>query len=126
MANEIVTDKAREKMAKARAGDLTLPKITKMSFGDGGVDINGTPVTPSGSDIALKHEVLRKDIDGHTFPITTTCTYSCKLLKADIPGINVNEIALIDAEGDLVAIKSFGNKYKDADMEMVFQIDDIF
>lgn len=126
MANEIITDKAREKMAKARAGDLTLPKIIKMSFGDGGVDINGTPVMPSGSDIALKHEVLRKDIDGHTFPIATTCTYSCKLLKADIPGINVNEIALIDAEGDLVAIKSFGNKYKDADMEMVFQIDDIF
>lgn len=32
----------------------------------------------------------------------------------------------MDEDGDLVAIKTFGNKYKDADMEMVFQIDDIF
>lgn len=126
MANEIITNKAREKMAKARAGDITLSKVVKMAFGSGGVDTNGIPIAPTATDIALKAESLRKDIDSHTFSIATTCTYSCKLLKTDIPNINVNEIALVDADGDLVAIKTFGNKFKDADMEMVFQIDDIF
>lgn len=60
MANEIITNKAREKMAKARAGDLTLSKIVKMAFGDGGVDTNGSPIIPNSTDIALKHEVLKK------------------------------------------------------------------
>lgn len=126
MANEIITNKSRQKKAQASAGDITLPKVVKMAFGSGGVDTNGTPILPTVTDTALKHETLRKDIDGHTFPIPTTCTYSCKLLKTDLANTNVNEIALVDADGELVAIKTFGNKFKDADMEMVFQIDDIF
>lgn len=35
MAESIVTDIAREKMLKARAGVAPLPKIVGMAFGDG-------------------------------------------------------------------------------------------
>lgn len=126
MANAITTDSARIKMVKARTGDITLSKIVKMAFGDGGLGEDGKPIQPSGADNALKHEILRKPIDSHIYPVSTTCTYSVKILKEEIPDSNINEMALVDEQGDLVAIKTFGNKYKDADMEMVFQIDDIF
>lgn len=126
MANAITTNKAREKMVKARAGDITLAKITHMIFGDGGADSTGKPISPSGSDTKLKNQTLKKSIDGHIYPASTTCRYSCRLTKEELADKNINEIGLVDADGDLVAVKTFGNKYKDADMEMIFEIDDEF
>ena len=46
MANVIITKAAREKMVKARAGAITLPIVTGMVFGDGGVDENGEVIAP--------------------------------------------------------------------------------
>ena len=126
MANAITTDIARQKMVKARAGDIALPKITHMVFGDGGTNSDGKPVTPNGSDTKLKNEILKKPIDGHSYPTNTTCRYSYKLAKEELADKNINEIGLVDEIGDLVAIKTFGNKYKDSDMEMIFEIDDEF
>jgi len=126
MANSVTTNIGRQKLASARAGEITLPSITKMAFGDEGVTLDGTPIPPVGTDIALNHELLRKDITEHSFPIATTCRYSCRLLKPDLADQKINEIALIDSDGDIVAIKTFRNKEKDADAEMVFEIDDEF
>ena len=36
--NVVITKKAREKLVKARAGAIALPKIVGMAFGNGGVD----------------------------------------------------------------------------------------
>ncbi|KAJ51096.1 phage-related tail fiber protein [Clostridium tetanomorphum] len=126
MANAVTTNKAREKMVKARAGDKVLSKITHMVFGDGGIGKDGKAVPPNSLDNSLKHELLRKPIDRHNYPVSTTCRYSCKLLKNEIADKNINEMGLVDTDGDIVAIKTFGNKYKDADMEMIFEIDDEF
>lgn len=126
MANCVTTIKAREKMVKARAGDIVLPKVSHMVFGNGGVDSSGAPIAPSEEENSLKLELLKKTIDGYTFPTSTTCRYSCKLLKNELANENINEIGLVDEEGDLVAIKTFTNKGKDPDMEMIFEIDDEF
>ena len=125
MANAVTTDKAREKMVKARAGDIALPRITHMVFGNGGVS-NNMPIAPSGTDTALKSETLRKPIDGHTYPSPTVCRYTVKLEKQELANDNINEVGLVDQDGDLVAIKTFMNKGKDSDMEMIFEIDDEF
>ncbi len=124
--NSVVTNVAREKLAKARAGLASLPIITKMAFGDGGVDAEGVPIAPSGTDTTLKNELLRKTIDGYTFPIATTGRYSCTLLESDLIDDNISEIALIDSEDDLIIIKTFTSKNKESDMEMIYQIDDKF
>lgn len=126
MANAVTTDLAREKMVKARSGDMLLPKITHMTFGNGGVGSDGQIISPNGSDKKLKNQLLKKAIDGHIYPKSTTCRYSCKLTKEELADKNINEIGLVDTEGDLIAIKTFGNKYKDSDMEMIFEIDDEF
>lgn len=126
MANSVTTDYAREQMAKARAGDVVLTTITQMAFGNGGVDVNGDPIPPTGRDIGLNNELLRKPVDGHTFPATATCRYFCRLLKTDLAGQTINEIALFDSANKMVCKKTMTNKIKDGDMEMVFELDDEF
>ena len=38
----------------------------------------------------------------------------------------ISEVGLYDADGDMVAMKAFLKKGKDADMECVFECDDTF
>lgn len=126
MANAVTTLKAREKMVKARAGDIVLPKIVSMAFGSGGINPAGQPITPSAGDNRLKTEIFRKAVDGHKYISQMVCRYTCTLTKPELANKYINEIALVDSEGDLVAIKTFTNKGKDPDMEMIFEIDDEF
>jgi len=126
LANSVVTTYAREKLARARAGDATVPAITQMAFGNGGVDVNGDPIPPSATDVGLSNELLKKNVDGHSYPVATTCRYSCTLAKTDLAGENINEVGLFDADGKLVIKKTMTNKTKDGDQEMVFEIDDEF
>lgn len=126
MADSVVTITARRKMVRARAGVSGLPAITGMAFGDGAVGAGGEIVTPQPEDTVLKNELLRKPVDGYE-EISETCyRYSCALERGELIGKNINELALYDADGDLVAIKSFLPKGKDDDMEMVFDVDDKF
>lgn len=124
--NAIITAASRQKMVKARAGAITLPPITQMAFGNGGVDGQGDPISPSESATGLNNELLRKNIDGYTFPTTTSCRYTCTLSELELAGQNINEVGLIDSAGDFVAIKTMTNKGKDSDLEMTFTVDDIF
>ncbi len=126
MAEAIVTIKAREKMMRARAGDICLPKICGMAFGNGGVDADGVVIAPQIDQSTLKSELYRKNIDGYKILSNTSCRYTCTLQQNELGGCKISEIALFDEEGDLVAIKNFSVKEKDYDIEMIFNIDDVF
>ena len=110
MAGTTVTTRAKNKMVKARAGIAALPKIVGMAFGDGGVDTGGTVKPHSADQNTLHHELLRKTVDGYE---VISDTY-------------ISEVGLYDADGDMVAMKAFLKKGKDADMECVFECDDTF
>lgn len=120
----VVTIKAREKMLKARAGDGALPKIVGFAFGSGGVDSEGNVISPSEESNSLSSELLRKEASGHQFMSNLVCRYFCTLGETELAGSKISEIALYDADGDLVAIKNCLPKGKDDDLEMTFQIDD--
>lgn len=122
----VVTKKARNKMLKARAGDLVLPKITGMAFGDGGIDGDGSIIVPSVEQTELHNELLRKEVSDHEYLNDTVCRYSCTLEASELAGKSISELALYDADGDLIAIKNFSGKGKDDDLEMTFNIDDTF
>lgn len=126
MAESVVTVKAKEKMLKARAGVQLLPKIVGMAFGDGGVTAEGVVIHPSGEQLQLKNELLRKEIDGYIEVSNTRYRYTCTLSEGELVNQKISEVALYDAEGDLVAIKNCLVKGKDEDTVMVFEIDDIF
>jgi len=126
MADAVVTQIARKKMMKARAGVIALPPIVGMAFGTGGVDDGGIPVEPSVSDEGLRNEVFRKAVDSYTFTDDTTCRYLCTLAASECVDQEISELGLYDSDGDIIAIKTFKSKGKDADIEMTFRIDDIF
>lgn len=116
----IITTRAKNKVLQARAGQKMLPAITTMAFGDG-----GTGWVPTGSDNALKNELLRKEITEIEIISETRYRYKCLIEKNELQNVEINEMGLIDAEGDFVCIITCGNKMKDDDIEMEFYIDDI-
>ena len=99
--NVAITIAARKKLLMARAGDAPLPKISKMAFGNGGVNSSGTVIPPSDNQTGLTNELYRKDIDSHTYPDETTCRYSCELSESELAGKEISEIGLVDEEGDV-------------------------
>ena len=48
------------------------------------------------------------------------------LSREELANTSINEMALCDAEGDLVMIRTCSDKNKDDDEEMTFAFDDIF
>lgn len=121
MANSVTTVKAREKFAKAHAGDAALPKIVQVGWGNGGHDGNRQPIMPANTLTQVPGEFLKKAIDGHSFPITTTLRIAASLQAGEGNGIDVSACGLYDEAGDLIAVKTFTPKNKDA--ETVIEID---
>ena len=124
--NVIITKAARKKLVQARAGAIVLPRIVGMAFGCGGVDESGTVIPPAESQSELANEIFRKEIDGYSFPSETICRYECTLDVNELVGEEISEVGLYDEDGDIVCIKTFTRKGKDADVEQTYVLDDIF
>lgn len=126
MAQGVITTIGRKKLCQAHAGDIPLPKIMYMAFGNGGIDGAGNVLSTNGEEISLRNELMKKKIDSHSYPDDTTCRYSVRLSKEDLAGENISEQGLYDESGDLIAYKTFLPKGKDDDMEFVFEMDEEF
>lgn len=126
-STSVITKTRRVALCKLTSGAITtMPAITHIAFGGGGVDANGNPVTPSETQTALKQEITRYPIDGVTYPIDTTARYTVTIPKEDLPGEKISEAALVDSSGALAAIKTMYVKQKDAGVEFTFTFDDEF
>ena len=124
--NSIITLTAKNKMVRARKGEIALPVIAGIAIGDGAMDDNGNLIPPSEGDIFLKNELLRREYS-RCEEVSDTCfRYRMELAADELAGKKINEAALYDAEGDLLAIRVFSPKPKDADMEMAFEYEDRF
>lgn len=126
MSESVVTTLAKRKMLKARAGIAPLPRIVGMAFGDGAKNSSGVVIAPNPDQTTLHNELLRKEVDGYKEIDELTYRYTCTLGIGELGNKFLNELALYDEEGDLVAIETFLAKGKDDDQEMGFEIDDTF
>lgn len=126
MANSVTTVKARAKFAQAHGTTGALAKVVKMAFGDGGTDANNVPIPPITGAEALGHELLRKNLASVSYPVPTTVRFTGTLDEADLIGQDISEVALVDENDDIVAIKTFTQKGKDAESQLVFQWDEEF
>ncbi|MBS6517428.1 MAG: phage tail protein [Clostridium sp.] len=124
----IVTETGRKKLCTAHAGDYCLPKILYMAFGNGGLSEEGIVREPTGRENILYSELLRKEIEKHSYTdeTQTTCRYTARLEKPELSNQSISELGLYDEENDLVAIKTFLPKRKDEDMEFIFDMDEVF
>lgn len=94
----VVTTKAKSKILRAHAGiSSSIPPIMYMAFGDGGKER-----IPTGRDNNLVHELLRKEITGREEIGNTQYRYKCLLGTEELHNSVINELGLVDAEGDLV------------------------
>ena len=129
----VVLKAARSKMLRARAGERSLPPIAGFAFGTGGIDGKGSAIPPDENSTSLNNEVYRKPYSSYEYVTDdpkdlypTTCRYTCILEDSELGGTSISEIGLYDADGDIIAIKTFSAKGKDDDVEMTFTIDDAF
>lgn len=128
MAKAVITVTGRKKLCKAHSGDMELPKIARMSWGDGGISESGEVKETTGNEIGLYNELLRKDIETHKYmdEAETSCRYTATVEKNELTGKELSEMGLFDEAGDLIAYKTFMKKGKDEDIPMVFDMDEIF
>ena len=124
----VITVTGRRKLCMAHAGDAGLPAITRMAWGSGGVDSDGQPLATTGNEIGLYQELMAKDIESHVYVGggETTCRYTATLEAGDLSGESISEMGLYDADGDLVAYRTFLPKGKDADIPQIYNMDEIF
>ena len=122
----IITLISRKKMVQARKGEIALPVIAGIAIGDGAIDADGNLLHPSEGDNSLRNELLRREYSRCERVSDTCFRYRMELAADELAGKEINEAALYDTEGDLLAIRVFTAKAKDADMEMAFEYEDRF
>ena len=104
----------------------TMPAITHIAFGSGGVDLSGDPIPPEIDATGLTNELARYPISSVTAPIPTTARYVASIPPLDLASESISEAALVDSEGGVHAIKTFYIKRKDGGVEFRFTFDDEF
>lgn len=125
--NSVITLARRIKFTKITSGAITeFPKITQVAFGDGGVDASGEPIAPLETQTNLTNEFCRFNIDSVAYPVETTARYTVNIPKTEQVGKIFNEMALVDEDGTLCAIKTMYSKQKDDDVIFTFEFDDEF
>lgn len=127
LKTSVVTLARRKQLAKITSGAIaSIPKITHIVFGDNGIDPDGNPVEPLDTQIKLNNEIGRYGVGSIEYPTETTVRYTVTIPEADLVGKKLSEMALVDADGNLAAIKNMFPKQKDSDVEFKFEFDDEF
>lgn len=122
-----ITLARRTQLRKITSGVIsTLPPISHIAFGTGGVDSTGKPIPPSETQQELTQEIARYPIDSVTAPIETTARYTVTIPKNELIGEKISEAALVDEHGTLCAIKTMFVKQKDDGVIFTFTFDDEF
>lgn len=125
--NSVITLYRRKMLTKITSGAVsTIPKITHIAFGEGGIDEDGSVAAPSETQTELKSEFCSYPIDSVTYPIETTARYTVTVPREEQAGKSFSEMGLIDAEGNLCAVKNMLPKVKDEDVIFTFEFDDEF
>ena len=123
MASEaVLCKKFREKIAGHLAGTKTLKPVKYMAFGDGGHNEDLQPISPSEDWTALRHEVLRKECASVRLEDSLTVAGKGTVENNELIDVQMSEAALIDADGELIGIKTFAPKVKEADERYQIEI----
>ena len=129
--NTIITIKRRGQLCLITSGAIsTLPPVTMIAFGDGGVDGDGNPIPPKADADSLGRELGRYPLDSVAYPLDpaprTTARYTATIPANDLVSASISEAALVDAAGELCAIKTMYVKRKDGGVTFTFTFDDEF
>lgn len=126
-AFSIVTEYRREQLCKITSGAITTPPVvTHVALGSGGLNEDGSVKMPDAKQTALNNELARYKVDAPEYPVPTTARYEITIPEADLVEAVITEAALVDAEGNLCAIRNMLPKGKDDGVTFTFDFDDEF
>lgn len=115
MADAVLVDTFRQRIAAHMAGKGTLAPIGYMAFGDGGHNDDLSAKPPSAEATGLANELLRKPIDVVFQEDLFSVTGRGSVDTDELVGVSLSEAALIDTEGNVIGIKNFSPKVKEND-----------
>ncbi|HEJ4320071.1 hypothetical protein PIGHUM_04500 [Pigmentiphaga humi] len=115
MAEAVVANIYRRRIAARMAGGANIAPIAFMAFGDGGHNADLTPKAPSANATSLNNEILRKPLAAITQEDLYSVTGKGAIEANEVVGAGISEAALIDANGNLVGLKTFAPKFKEND-----------
>ena len=123
----IVTDYRRKSLCDITSGAIsTLPPITHVVLGSGGLNEDGSVRTPDARQTSLANELGRYRVTTPDRPVPTTARYTVTVPENELVGEVITEAALADSEGNLCAIRNMLPKGKDEGVEFTFTFDDEF
>lgn len=111
----VLLDQYRHKLADRTLTGGVIPKPTHVAFGDGGHNANLTPKDVEPDRTALFSERLRKPLFLLAQDEPGTVTGTGVVEANELVGLAVSEVALIDQDGDLIGMKTYGPKVKEYD-----------
>ncbi|MCI9576969.1 MAG: hypothetical protein HFJ84_10080, partial [Clostridiales bacterium] len=83
----VITKLRRVKLCQITSGAIsTLPKITHIALGIGGVDGNGKPLIPSDTQQTLNQPVGQYEVAPVTYPTETTARYTITVPEHELVG----------------------------------------
>ncbi len=115
MAEGVVVVSFRQKIADYLAGKAGLGKIKYMAFGDGGHNADLSPKPTNENATGLVNELLRKELEEVTQEEVLSVTGKGILETTDCVNKVISEAAIYDENNNLVCIKNFSAKKKEAD-----------
>lgn len=91
-STSVITRQRRVYLAQITRGAIeTIPKITHIAFGDGGIGEDGQPLQPNELQTELNNEIGRYEIASVENPVETTNRYTVTIPESDLNGKNINE-----------------------------------
>lgn len=103
----------RRKLAKGLSGSAPSPKIGFVAFGDGGHS-GKDPIQPSDEQLGLKNELLRKPVSEILQEDEVSVTGVGQVSENELIGSEISEVALLDTDGNAIAVKNFAPKPKES------------
>lgn len=111
-----------EKINATLAGGATLKQPTHIAFGSGGHNLDNSLKTPSASATGLQTELLRKAITGISQADSRSVTATGRITESELVGQVISEVALFDADGTIMGIRTFGPRTKQAGETIEFPL----
>ena len=107
------------------AGEIVLPEVTHIAFGNEGHDTEGEPIDPDPDWEEVPGELMQKEFesansDGYIVEMVG------KLEQDELVGEDISAAGTYDDDGDLLAVATFSPLPKGEDDEMIFNWDTIF
>ena len=119
----IISESYRKKLTDVcESSEKTMPAIKYMALGNGAVNEDGEIIELLGTETSLHNELLKKEIEVVDRDSDTRINYSYTVKIDELVDDQINEAALFDEDGDLVAMKVFETREKKPGMEMTFLI----